>query len=72
MMKAQHLFFMLMVIFQISFVSASQSGSLVDNIESSVNSFHQCYMTSASGEQDQQGEQKKPEEEEEEEEPDCD
>ena len=72
MMKAQHIFVMLMVIFQISFVSASQSGSLVDNIESSVNSFHQCYMTSASGEQDQQGEQKKPEEEEEEEEPDCD
>ena len=71
-MKAQHIFVMLMVIFQISFVSASQSGSLVDNIESSVNSFHQCYMTSASGEQDQQGEQKKPEEEEEEEEPDCD
>jgi len=69
-MKAQHLFVMLMVIFQISFVSASQSGSLMGNIESSVNSFHQCYMTSASGEQDQQGEHKKPEEEEEE--PDCD
>jgi len=68
MMKAQHIFVML--IFQISFVSASQSGSLVDNIESSVHSFHQCYMTSASGEQDQQGEHKKPEEEEEE--PDCD
>ena len=71
-MKAQHLFVMLMVIFQISFVSASQPGSLMGNIESSVDSFHQCYMTSASGEQDQQGEQKKPEEEEEEEEPDCD
>jgi len=71
-MKAQHLFVMLMVIFQISFVSASQSGSLMSNIESSVNSFHQCYMTSASDEQDQQGEQKKPEEEEEDEEPDCD
>ena len=69
-MKAQHIFVMLMVIFQISFVSASQSGSLMDNIESSVNSFHQCYMISASGEQDQQGEQKTPEEEEEE--PDCD
>ncbi len=68
-MKAQHIFVMLIVIFQISFVSASQSGSLMDNIESSVNSFHQCYMTSASGEQDQQGEQKKPEEEEQE--PDC-
>ncbi len=66
-MKAQHLFVMLMVIFQISFVSASQPGSLMGNIESSVDSFHQCYMTSASGEQDQQGEQKKPEEEEEDE-----
>ena len=71
-MKAQHLFVMLMVVFQISFVSASQSGSLMGNIESSVNSFHQCYMTSASDEQDQQGEQKMPEEEEEDEEPDCD
>ena len=71
-MKAQHLCVMLMVIFQISFVSASQRGSFMGIIESSVNSFHQCYMTSASGEQDQQGEQKKPEEEEEEEEPDCD
>ncbi len=72
MMKAQHIFVMLMVIFQLSYISASQSGSLMDNIESSVNSFHQCYMISASGEQDQQGEQKQPEEEEEEEEPDCD
>jgi len=71
-MKAEQIFVMLMVIFQISFVSAGQSGSLMDNIESSVNSFHQCYMASASGEQDQQGEQIQPEEEEEEEEPDCD
>ena len=71
-MKAQHIFVILMVIFQISLVSASQSGSLMDSIESSVNSFHLCYMTSASGEQDQQGEQKISEEEEEEEEPDCD
>ena len=70
-MKAQHIFVILMVIFQISLVSASQSGSLIDSIESSVNSFHLCYMTSASGEQDQQSEQKISEEEEEEEEPDC-
>ena len=69
-MKVQHQFVMLMAIFQISLVSASQSGSLMGNIESSVNSFHLCYMTSASDEQDQQGEQKKSEEEEEE--PDCD
>jgi len=69
-MKAQRIFVMLMVIFKISFVSASQPESLMDNFESSVKLFHQCYMTSASGEQDQQGEQKKPEEEEEE--PDCD
>ncbi len=71
-MKAEHIFVILMVIFQISPVSASQSGSLMDSIESSVNSFHLCYMTSAAGEQDQQGEQKISEEEEEEEEPDCD
>lgn len=43
-MKAQHIFVMLMVIFQISFVSASQSGSLMDIIESSVNSFHQSLV----------------------------
>lgn len=71
-MKANHIFIMIVLILQLSFSSVSVAGSLMDNIESSINSFRQCYTTTASGDQDQQGEQKKPEEEEEEEEPDCD